>query len=343
MTDEIIIAIESSCDETAVAVLKNRRDLLANIVSSQIKSHMQFGGVMPEIASRLHLENIGYTVRAALEESRVNLTDITAVAVTKGPGLIGALQVGVTAAKTLAAYLNVPLLGVHHLAGHIYANEFVSPLKFPLLAIVVSGGNSEFVYMPEHLSFKIVGQTLDDAIGESFDKIARALGLPYPGGIAIDRLAQDSDVATINLPKPRVPGYDLSYSGLKSAVIRDINSKTTDHPLTEEEIKAYARSVQCALVDQLLDKGFKAAADLKVKQIALGGGVSANSYLRTEITRRSLGKTEVLIPPLWCTTDNAAMIAMVGSYLLEKHVYMDYSEGPTAGLELDSDWMKAAD
>lgn len=338
MKDEIIIGIESSCDETAVAVLKNRTEVLANVVSSQIKTHMQFGGVMPEIASRLHLENVGYTIKAALDESKINLDDISAIAVTKGPGLIGALHVGVTAAKTMAAYLNKPLIGVHHLAGHIYANEYVSQLKFPLLAIVVSGGNSEFVYMKDHLSFEIIGSTLDDAIGESLDKIARALGLPYPGGVAIDKLSQDPNTPVIKYTKPHAPNYDLSYSGIKSALIREINEKTKNAPLTEEEIKTYAKSVEHALVDQLLDKGLKAAKDYNVKQIVLGGGVSANSYLRAEIVKRAGKDYEVIIPPLWCTTDNAAMIAKVGSYLYEKKQFMDLSEGPVASLDLSEDW-----
>lgn len=338
MKDEIIVAIESSCDETAVAVLKNRTELLCNVISSQIATHIKFGGVMPEIASRLHLENVGYTIQTALEKAKISLDSISAIAVTKGPGLIGALQVGVTAAKTLACYLQKPLIGVHHLAGHIYANEYVAPLKFPLLAMVVSGGNSEFVYMKDHLSFEIIGSTLDDAIGESFDKIARALGLPYPGGISIDNISKDPAIPHVNYKMPHAPKYDLTYSGIKSALIREINAITSKRPLTENEVKVFAKSVEYALVDQLLKKGLQAAEDLKVKQIVLGGGVSANSYLRTEIMKRTGDKYEVLIPPLWCTTDNAAMIAKVASYMYERKDFMSLSEGPVASLDLSEKW-----
>ena len=338
MKNEIILAIESSCDETAVAVLKNRTELLSNVVSSQIKTHTQYGGVMPEIASRLHLENIGYTLQTALNESKVDLDEITAVAVTKGPGLIGALHVGMTAAKTIAAFLNKPLIGVHHLAGHIYANEYISTLEFPLLAMVVSGGNSEFVLMRDHLHFEIVGSTLDDAIGESFDKIARALGLPYPGGIAIDKIANDKAIPFIKYKMPHAPGFDLTYSGIKSALIREINLKKAGGLLSETEIKTYAKSVEYALVDQLLEKGLKAAREYNVKQIVLGGGVSANSYLRSEIKARASAEFDIVIPPMWCTTDNAAMIAKVGSYLLERKRFMDFSEGPDASLELTDQW-----
>ena len=184
MKDTIILAIESSCDETSCAILKNN-NLVANIVSTQIEVHQKYGGVMPEIASRLHLENILVVINEAIEKAHIKLEDVTAFAVTRGPGLIGALHVGLQAIKTLALIYNKPIIPIHHLAGHIYANEFVSPLKFPTLALVVSGGNTELVYMKEHLSFEVIGETLDDAVGESFDKVARVLGLPYPGGVSI--------------------------------------------------------------------------------------------------------------------------------------------------------------
>ena len=200
MKDVIILGIESSCDETACAVIKNG-ELLSNIISTQIEMHKKYGGVMPEIASRLHLENIGIVIQEALFKANISFNDLAAVAVTRGPGLIGALHVGLQAAKTISLIYNIPLIPVHHLAGHIYANEFVKPLKFPLLAVVVSGGNTELVYMEKHMDFKVIGETQDDAIGESFDKVARVLGLPYPGGVEIDRLAKKGE-HTYNLPTP---------------------------------------------------------------------------------------------------------------------------------------------
>src|SRR5574344_186231 len=216
--ERIILAIESSCDETACAIVKNG-NLIANVVSTQIEVHQKYGGVMPEIASRLHLENILVVINEALVKANIKLEDLDAIAVTRGPGLIGALHVGLQAAKTLSLVLGIPLIPVHHLCGHIYANEYVNPLKFPLLAVVVSGGNTELVYMDKHLDFKIIGETKDDAIGESFDKVARVMGLPYPGGIPIDKYAKLGK-HTYKLPSPmNDKSYDFSYSGLKTSVI----------------------------------------------------------------------------------------------------------------------------
>ena len=220
----LILAIESSCDETAVAIIKDG-NLLSNIVSTQVEVHAKYGGVMPEIASRLHAENISIVLHEALEKANVKLEEIDAFAVTRGPGLIGALHVGLQAAKTLAMLYKKPLIPVHHLAGHIYANEYVGELKFPLLAVVVSGGNSELILMRDHLEFDVIGETRDDAIGECYDKVARVLGLPYPGGIPIDRLAKEGE-HTYNLPTP-LKGentFDLSYSGLKTNVINLVHN-----------------------------------------------------------------------------------------------------------------------
>jgi len=335
MEEEYIFGIESSCDETAAAILKNGEVLVSNVVATQIAAHQQFGGVMPEVASRLHLENVGYVLKECFDKAGIEPSQLTAVAVTGGPGLIGALHVGVLAAKTIANFYQIPLINVHHLAGHIYANEYAGEFKFPQLAIVASGGNSEIILMKEHMSFEIIGETLDDAIGESFDKIARALGLPYPGGVYIDKLTKDQDIPVIKLPKVRISGYNLSYSGLKSSLTRKINALKNKGELTPELIKSYAFSVEKTFIDQLLDKVFKAAEDYQVKQIVMGGGVSANSYLRKEILKRGKDRYEVLIPPLWCTTDNAAMIAKTG-YRLYKSGQRDKLDfAPQASKELD--------
>ena len=319
----VILGIESSCDETACAITKGGK-LLSNAISSQIAVHQKYGGVMPEIASRLHLENVACVLDEALKEAGVRLEEVDAIAVTRGPGLIGALHVGIQAAKTLSLIYDKPLIPVHHLAGHIYANEFIKPLKFPLLAVVVSGGNTELVYMKEHLSFEIIGETKDDAIGESFDKVARVLGLPYPGGIAIDRLAK-SGKHTYKLPTPLHDGsLNFSYSGLKTAVI---NLKhTLDQKGEEVVIEDMAKSFQDVAVGMVLDRVKKAVELYPVKEIVLAGGVSANSYLREQIVKTFEGTNiEVNIPPIWCTTDNAAMIAKVGEYLYKEKLFAPLS------------------
>lgn len=332
--DKIILAIESSCDETAIAILKNNTELLANVVSTQISVHQKYGGVMPEIASRLHVENVGVVLKEALEQAQITMDEVSAIAVTVGPGLIGALLVGLQTAKTLALMYHKPLIPVHHLTGHIYANEYVSPLKFPCLAIVVSGGNTELVVMENHLSFKIIGETRDDAIGEAFDKVARVVGLPYPGGVSIDKLAKLGK-HNYKLPRPIVDSkYDYSYSGIKTAVINLVNNL---HQKGEEVIvEDLACSFQETAIDLLLDKALPAVDEFNVKQVVLAGGVSANSYLRSQIVERLKDKSvEVIIPPIWCTTDNAAMIAKVGSYLYEEKVFapLSISANPSWKLE----------
>ncbi len=323
--DKIILGIESSCDETAIAILKND-ELIANVISTQIEVHKKYGGVMPEVASRLHLENVGVVLKEALEKAQIKMEDVTAIAVTRGPGLIGALHVGLQAAKTLALIYNKPLIPVHHLGGHIYANEYVAPLKFPCLAVVVSGGNTELVYMKEHLNFEVIGETMDDAIGESFDKVARVLGLPYPGGVAIDKLAKIGE-HKYKLPEPVHDGsLNFSYSGLKSAVINLVHKM--DQNKEEYKIEDIAKSFQDVAVKEIIDKVKLATSKFDVKQVVLAGGVSANSYLRSEITKAyEKSNIEVIIPPIWCTTDNAAMIAKIGSYLYDKNVFADLSLG----------------
>ena len=330
---KIIIGIESSCDETSVAILENDTNLLSNIVSSQVKVHEKYGGVMPEVASRIHVEQITMVLEEALVKANVSMEDVSAIALTRGPGLIGALHVGMQAAKTLSLIYDIPLIYVHHLAAHIYANEFIAPLKYPCLALVVSGGNTELVYLEKPLSFKIIGETRDDAIGEAYDKVARVLGLSYPGGPIIDKLAKVGN-PTYNLPSPmHDQSLDVSYSGLKTAVVNLVHK----HKQNQEEIivEDMATSFQNVAVDMIINKVLLALNRYDVKQVVLGGGVSANSYLRAKIQEKVKEKDnniEVLIPPLWCCTDNAAMIAKVGSMLYDKNIFGDLSQG------VDPDW-----
>lgn len=321
-----ILAIESSCDETAVAIIEDGK-LLSNIVSTQIEMHKKYGGVMPEIASRLHAENISLVLQEALEIAHVSLEGIDAFAVTRGPGLIGALHVGLQAAKTLAMIYNKPLIPVHHLAGHIYANEFISELKFPLLAVVVSGGNSEFILMKDHLDFEVIAETRDDAIGECYDKVARVLGLPYPGGVPIDKLAKEGK-HTYNLPTP-LKGentLDLSYSGLKTNVINLVHNLTQKGE--EINVQDMCKSFQDVAVGLVIDRTIKIVKLHDVKQVIVAGGVSANSYLRSQM-QEAMQKlnVEINIPPLWCCTDNAAMIAKVAEHLYERKLFANLDLG----------------
>ncbi|MDY2914040.1 MAG: tRNA (adenosine(37)-N6)-threonylcarbamoyltransferase complex transferase subunit TsaD [Candidatus Enteromonas sp.] len=329
-----ILAIESSCDETAVAITDDGK-LLANVVATQIAVHEKFGGVMPEIASRLHCENITVCLTQALEEAHLKLEDIDAFAVTRGPGLIGCLHVGLQAAKTLAMIYSKPLIPVHHLAGHIYANQYVGDFRFPLLCVVVSGGNTELVIMRDHLDFEIIGETKDDAVGECYDKVARVLGLPYPGGLPIDQHAKNGQ-HTYDLPVPSSPGgkYDFSYSGLKTSVINLANSlKMKGTPIRIDDM---ARSFQDVAISMIVDRALLAAKDYSVKQIILAGGVSANSYLRAQMKEKLEGTgIDLIIPPLWCTTDNAAMIAKVAELLYERKIFAPLTLGVDPNWKID--------
>ena len=334
-----ILAIESSCDETAVAITDDGK-LLANVVATQVAVHEKCGGVMPEIASRLHTENITVCLTQALEEAKVKLEDIDAFAVTRGPGLIGCLHVGLQAAKTLAMLYDKPLIPVHHLAGHIYANEYAGEFHYPMLCVVVSGGNTELVLMKGDLDFQIIGETKDDAVGECYDKVARVLGLPYPGGLPIDQHAKKGN-HTYHLPVPD-PGpsagpYDFSYSGLKTSVINLVNSmKMKGEPVNVDDM---ARSFQDVAIGMIVEKSLRAASDFGVRQIVLAGGVSANSYLREQMKERLSGTSiELIIPPLWCTTDNAAMIAKVAARLYAKKVFAPLSLGVDPNWKIDH-WM----
>ena len=328
-----ILAIESSCDETAVAITRDG-ELLANIVSTQIEVHAKYGGVMPEIASRLHAENISIVLKEALEKANITLEEVDAFAVTRGPGLIGALHVGLQAAKTLSMLYKKPLIPVHHLAGHIYANEFIKPLVFPLLAIVVSGGNTELVIMKDHLDFNIIGETKDDAIGECQDKVARVLGLPYPGGIPIDKLAK-SGKHTYKLPSPLHDGsYDFSYSGLKTSIINLVHK--SEQRGEEIRVEDLCTSFQETAIGMVIERATKAVKEFDVKQVVLAGGVSANSYLRSQITNIYKDtEVDVIIPPMWCCTDNAAMIAKVAERLYKENVFADLSLGVDPSWQLD--------
>lgn len=334
----LILAIESSCDETAVAVIRDG-NLLSNVVSTQIEVHRKYGGVMPEIASRLHAENIAVVLNEAVEQAGIKLEDVDAFAVTRGPGLIGALHVGLQAAKTLAMLYKKPLIPVHHLAGHIYANEYIAPLNFPLLAVVVSGGNTELVIMKDHLNFEVIGETRDDAIGECYDKVARVLGLPYPGGIPIDKLAKEGE-HTYNLPIP-LKGeqtYDLSYSGLKTNIINLVHN--LEQKGEEVNVPNMCRSFQDVAVGLVVDRTVKAVKEYGINQVILAGGVSANSYLRSEMktAMEKLG-VNINIPPMWCCTDNAAMIAKVAEHLYERKVFAPLTLGVDPNWSIE-DWEK---
>lgn len=322
----LIFAIESSCDETAVAIINEKRELLANVVSSQIDTHQMYGGVVPEIASRLHVENISVVIEEALQKAKIDLKDVDAFAVTKGPGLVGSLHVGLQAAKTLSLAYRKPLIGVHHIAGHIYANQLVTEMVYPCLALVVSGGHTELVYMPSPMKFEVIGTTYDDAVGEANDKVARVMGLPYPGGPIIDRMAKLGE-HTYTLPKPlNDDTFNFSFSGLKSAVINLVHNANQ----RGEEIipNNLARSFQDVVVDVLVEKTCHAAKKYQVKQIVLAGGVAANSQLRavlTDTVAKELPQVALTIPPLWCCTDNAAMIASAALEMYHLNQFEDLS------------------
>ncbi|MEH7392619.1 tRNA (adenosine(37)-N6)-threonylcarbamoyltransferase complex transferase subunit TsaD [Bacillus sp. JJ1503] len=333
--DQYIMGIETSCDETSVAIVKNGREIASNIVASQIESHKRFGGVVPEIASRHHVEQITIVLEEALKQAELSFDDLDAIAVTEGPGLVGALLVGVNAAKALAFAHNIPLVGVHHIAGHIYANRLVTELEFPLLSLVVSGGHTELVFMKENGHFEVIGETRDDAAGEAYDKVARTLNLPYPGGPHIDRLAHVGE-ATINLPRAWLDegSYDFSFSGLKSAVINTVhNAEQRGEKISPEDLAA---SFQASVIDVLVTKTLKAVEEYKVKQVLLAGGVAANKGLRSVLQKEfdKLPGIELVIPPLHLCTDNAAMIAAAGSILFEKGVRSTMALNANPGLEI---------
>jgi N6-L-threonylcarbamoyladenine synthase len=313
-----ILGIETSCDETAASIIENGRIILSNVVASQADLHAQYGGVFPEMASRQHILTIFPVIEQALQEAHLSLKDVDAVAVTRGPGLPGSLVVGMNAAKGLALGAGLPLVGVNHLEAHIYSAwlyeaeaEAPAEPQFPLLALIVSGGHTELILMREHLKYQRLGATLDDAAGEAFDKVARLLNLPYPGGPSIQKAAQDGRPLAFNFPRSWLEGtWDFSFSGLKTAVLREVRRlEPTANPMPVPDLAA---SFQAAVVDALVSKTMKAAAKYEVKSILVAGGVSANQALRQSIQMRA--NIPVHIPPLYLCTDNAAMIAAAGHF-----------------------------
>lgn len=327
----IILAIESSCDETSCALVRDGKEVLSNVVASQIEVHKQYGGVFPEIASRLHIENINYVIEEALHKADLTFADVDAIAVTQGPGLVGSLHVGVMAAKTLALSLDLPLIPVHHIAGHIYANILSGDLKFPLLALIVSGGHTELVYMQSHYHFEVLGKTQDDAVGEAYDKIARLMGLDYPGGPIIDKLAQKGS-PRYPLPDVRLENpLDFSFSGLKSAVRQSLlREERAGRVLNIEDMAA---SFQEKAVGELYKRVDRALASYPVEQFVLAGGVAANSLVRKKA--QTITSVEVLMPPIWACMDQAAMIGLAAYYAWERGIRGTCEMSPLSNMLID--------
>ena len=327
MKKTYILAIESSCDETSVSIICNGQEEVATVVLSQMDTHANFGGVVPEVASRMHIENVTMVLEACLEKANMTMQEIDAIAITYGPGLIGSLLIGLQAAKTLAYLYHKPLIPVHHIAGHIYANNLVKPLEFPLVALVVSGGHTDIIYMEKDYSFERIGGTLDDAVGEAYDKVARVLGLNYPGGPLVDKLAHVGQ-DTYPLPIPLDDdSYNFSFSGLKSAVINLVhNEKQRGNEINVENL---ACSFQNRVVEVLTKKTMRVLKEKKVKHLIVAGGVAANKGLRerfTELCEKE--NVELTVPVMKYCTDNAAMIGAAG--------FFAYKEGRRADLSLNS-------
>lgn len=327
--DVLVLGIESSCDETAAAVVKNGREVLSNVISSQIAIHTMYGGVVPEIASRKHIEKINQVILEALQEADVTLEQIDVISVTYGPGLVGALLVGVGEAKAIAYATGKPFVGVHHIEGHIAANYIEHPdLEPPFLCLVVSGGHTHLVQVLEYNRFEIIGRTHDDAAGEAFDKVARAIGLGYPGGPKIDKLARQGNPHAIEFPRAKIEGsvYDFSFSGVKSAVLNYLNAcEMKKVAVNHADVAA---SFQQAVVEVLVDRAVMAARELQESRIAVAGGVASNSALRSAMQKgcEEAGIELVYPSPVYCT-DNAAMIAVQG--------YYEYMAGTRSGLDLN--------
>ena len=319
-----ILGIESSCDETSVSIVKNGVEDISTVVLSQMDTHANFGGVVPEIASRMHVENITIVIQKCLEQANMSMDDITAIAVTYGPGLIGSLLIGTVAAQTLSYVYNKPLVPVHHIAGHIYANNLTKKMEFPLISLVISGGHTELVYMQDNYSFEKIGGTLDDAVGEAYDKVARVINLPYPGGPLVDKLSYEGE-DNYNLPLPKDDdSYDFSFSGLKSAVINLVhNEKQRGNEINKADL---ACSFQSRVVEILSKKTLKALKEYNVNNLIVAGGVAANSGIRNNLEKICReNDINLTVPELKYCTDNATMIASAGyyAYMLGRRANID--------------------
>lgn len=333
----LILAFESSCDETSVAVIEDGQKILSNVIATQINSHKRFGGVVPEVASRHHIEQITICIDEALKEAQIKTEQLTAVAVTYGPGLVGALLVGVAAAKVFAYANNLPLIPVNHMAGHIYAARFVKPIVFPAMALLVSGGHTELVYMPYENEFQIIGETRDDAAGEAYDKIGRVLGISYPAGKQIDELAhQGKD--NFHFPRAMIheDNLDFSFSGLKSAFINTVHhADQIGETLDKADLAA---SFQQSVIDVIVQKTLTACAKLPVKQLILAGGVAANRGLRETLDKqlaKSQPELDFVKAPLKLCGDNAAMIGAAGYVAMNHHIFADANLNAEPSLEFD--------
>ena len=333
MKDVYILAIESSCDETSMAIVKNGKDVISIVINTQISTHENYGGVVPEIASRMHAENITIVLDETLKKANMKIEDMDAIAVTYGPGLMGSLLVGVEAAKTLALLYNKPLIAVNHLAGHIYANNLENDMKFPLLALIISGGHTDIVYMEDDYKFKVLGGTLDDAIGEAYDKVARVLGLKYPGGPNVEKMALNGK-PSYKLPIPmNDESLNMSFSGLKSSIINLVHNETQRNK--EMNKKDLACSFQTVATDQLVRKLELAIKQTNIKNIIIAGGVSANQYIRQEVTKLAEEyNANISVPKLLYCTDNAAMIgaAAYPLYLKNEFADLDLNANPSEEL-----------
>lgn len=324
LMDVYILAIESSCDETSMAIVKNGCEVVSLSITTQMDVHAKFGGVVPEIASRMHTEAITLVLEDCLEKANMKLEDMSAIAVSNRPGLTGSLMVGVEAAKMLAYLYHKPLIAVNHLIGHIYANNLENKMEYPLLALIVSGGHTELLIMEDDYQFKKLGETMDDAIGEAFDKVARVIGLPYPGGPNIERLAKEGN-HTYSLPKPVMDeSYNFSYSGLKSAVINLVhNEEQRGNDINKADL---AKTFQDVAVDELVRKVELAFKETGIKRLVIAGGVSANQYLKGQMQELcDKYQAELLIPRMLYCTDNAAMIGAAAYPKYLKHEFSDYS------------------
>ena len=336
--DIIILGIESSCDDTSASVIKNEA-ILSNIIAGQ-EIHKIYGGVVPELASRAHQQNIIPVVDTAIKKAGISLQDIDAVAFTKGPGLLGSLVVGTTFAKSFALALNIPLLDVNHMHGHVLAHfiddEGKAKPKFPFICLTVSGGHTQIVLVKDYLKMEVIGQTIDDAAGEAFDKAAKTLGFPYPGGPLIDKHAKLGNPDRFEFSKPQIKGYDYSFSGLKTSILYFIQKQVKENPkFIDENLNDLCASIQKTIIEILFKKLISASKDYKINQIAIAGGVSANSGLRSKLSEIGIQKKwDVFIPKFEFCTDNAAMIAITGKYMYKNDIFADQTVTAMARLKI---------